>query len=80
MVIINNKKQPPEVFYTKAVPKIFSIFTGKDPCSSLSLIKLPAFRPPTLSKRDSKTSAFCKYCEIFKNAYFEENLWTAPSE
>ena len=23
---------------------------------------------------------FYEYCEIFKNAYFEENLWTAASE
>ena len=22
----------------------------------------------------------CEYCEIFKNAYFKENLWTAASE
>ena len=23
---------------------------------------------------------FCEYCQIFKNTYFEKNLWTAASE
>ena len=42
MFTMNNKKQPPEVLYKKAVLKKFSIFTGKYLCSSLFLIKLIA--------------------------------------
>ena len=37
MFTIKNKKQPPEVFYKKAVLKSFSIFTGKHLYSSLFL-------------------------------------------
>ena len=33
-------------------------------------------RPGTLLKRDSNTGVFCKICEIFKNADFEEYLRT----
>ena len=28
----------------------------------------------TFFKRDSEARVFCEYCEIFKKAYFEENL------
>ena len=55
---MNNKKQLPEVFYKKAVLKIFSIFTGKYLCLSLFLVKLRAFRSATLLKRDSNTGVF----------------------
>ena len=44
MLAMNNKEQPPEVFYEKAVLKTFSILTGKYKCSSLFLIKLWPFR------------------------------------
>ena len=58
MFAMNNKKQLPEVFYKKAVLKIFSIFTGKYLCLSLFLVKLRAFRSATLLKRDSNTGVF----------------------
>ena len=74
MFTMNNKKQPPEVFYKKAVLKNFSILTGKYVCSSLFLIKLRPFRSATFLKRDSNAGDFGGYCEIFKKAYFEENL------
>ena len=35
MCIIKEQKQPPEVFYKKAVLKKFEIFTGKHLCQSL---------------------------------------------
>ena len=41
------KKQPPEVFYNKAVLKNFSTLTGKYMRSSLFLIKLWHFRSAT---------------------------------
>ena len=55
---MNNKKQPPEVFYKKAVLKNFSMLTGKYMCSSLFLIKLQPFRSATFSKRDSNAGVF----------------------
>ena len=58
MFTMNNKKQPPEVFYKKAVLKNFSMLTGKYMCSSLFLIKLQPFRSATFSKRDSNAGVF----------------------
>ena len=51
-----NQKQPPEVFYKKAVLKNFAIFTGKHLCWSLFIIKFQTFRPD--SKRDPNTGVF----------------------
>ena len=51
-----NQKQPPEVFYKKAVLKNFAIFTRKHLCWSFFLIKLQAFRPD--SKRHSNKDVF----------------------
>ena len=47
-----------EVIYKKAVLKNFAIFTAKDLCWSLFLIKLHTFRLSTLLKRVSKTWCF----------------------
>ena len=74
MFTINNKKEPPEVFYKKPVLKHLSILTGKCLCSSLFLITLRPFRSATFLKRDFNAGVFCEYCEILKNAYFKENL------
>ena len=38
-------------------------------CWSLFLLKLQAWRPTTLLKRDSDTGAFCEICEILKNIW-----------
>ena len=40
------------------------------------LIKMQAFRPSALLKRDSNTGAFCEHWEIFKSTYFEVHLWS----
>ena len=58
MFKMNNKKQPPEVFYKKSVLKNVLIFTGKHLCWSLFLIKLQALRSATLLKRDSNTGVY----------------------
>ena len=63
----------------KAVLKNFAIFIGKHQCWSLFLIRLQAFRPATLSRKDSNTGVFLWYCEIFKNTYFDEHLRMATS-
>ena len=54
------------------VLKNFANFTGKHLCWRLFLIKLQAFRPATLLKRDSNTGVFQKICKIFKNIFFTE--------
>ena len=51
------QKQPPEVFYKKAVLENFAIFTGKNLCWSLFLKKLEAFKPATLLNRNSNMNA-----------------------
>ena len=58
MFTMNNKKQPPEMFYKKAVIKNFSIFTGKYLCSSLFLIKLRTFRSSDLQKKRFQHKCF----------------------
>ena len=55
MFTMNNKTQSQEVFYKKVVLKNFSVFTGKYLFSSLSLMKLRAFRSATLLKTDSNS-------------------------
>ena len=56
------------VFYKKAVPENFAIFTGKHLCWSLFLIK-------RLYEKETPTPVFsCEYVEIFKKTYFEEHL------
>ena len=52
------QKQPLEAFYKKAVLKNFAILSGKQLCWSHFLIKLQAFRPATLLKRESNTGVF----------------------
>ena len=52
------QKQPPEVFYKKALLNNFVIFRVKQLCWSLFLITLQTFRPATLLKRNSNTGAF----------------------
>ena len=42
-------------------------------CWSLFLLKLKAFRPATLSKRDSNTDAFLRILQNFQKTYFEKH-------
>ena len=48
-------------------------YSQEKDCWSLFLIKLQAFRPATLLKRDSQGFS-CECCETFDNTYFEEHL------
>ena len=66
------QKQPPEVFFKKALLKNFAIFPGKHLCWNLFSIKLQ------VCNFIKKVPNF-EYYEIFKNAYYEENAWTAAS-
>ena len=58
------------------VPGRFHKILRKHLCWSLFFKKLLVFRPPNLSKRDSNTDTFLWNLQNFKNAYFEEHLWT----
>ena len=57
---MNTQKQPPDVFYKKAVLKYFAIFTGKHLRWSLFLIKLQTLRLAALLKRDSNIGVFLR--------------------
>ena len=48
-------------------------------CWSLFLIKMQAFNPAALLKRDSTQMFSRKVCKILKNTYFEEQLRTTAS-
>ena len=52
------QKQSPVLFYKKVVLKYFTIITEKHLFWGLFLIKLQAFSPATLLKRNSNTAAF----------------------
>ena len=60
------QRQPPAVFY-----KNFAIFTGKQLCWSLLLLKLQAISPASLQKRGSNRGVLsCAHCDFFKNSFF----------
>ena len=61
----------------KAARKNFAIFTGKTCVRACFLVKLQAFRPATLLKRDSNTGVFLRILRNSKNTNCEEHLRTA---
>ena len=61
----------------RAVVKNFAIFTGKHLCWSLFLMKLQAWRPAILLKRDPTQVFYYEYLEIFKNTFSEKHMQTA---
>ena len=64
----------------KDVLKNFPNFAGKRVCWSFFLIKLQAWGPATLLKRDSNTGVSCKISKMFTNTYFEEHLQTTADQ
>ena len=74
------QKQPPDVFCRKGCSKNFPNFTGKHLCWSLFLMKLQAFKPAHLLKRDSNTGvSLRKLRKFFKSTYSEVHLQTTAS-
>ena len=62
----------------KGVLKNFANFTGKDLYWSLFLIESSGLQ---LYQEVPPIQVFsCGICQVFKNTYFEENLWTTASE
>ena len=64
------QKQSPVLFYKKVVLKYFAIITEKHLFWGLFLIKLQAFSPATLLKRNSNTAAFLSVFQNFKEHLF----------
>ena len=61
----------------KGVLKNFAKFTGKHVCQSPLFNQVAGLRPATLQKeRLWHRCFFCELCEIFKNTFFTEHLWT----
>ena len=52
------QKQPPKMFYKKAVLKKFAIFTGKHLCWSLFFYKIAGLGRATLLKKDTPAQGF----------------------
>ena len=71
------QKQPPKCSVKKIVFENFARFTGKHLCWGLLLIKLQAWKPATLLKKNPARVPSCEYCKICKNNYFDEHLRTA---
>ena len=62
-----------QMFFKTGVLKNFGIFTGKHLCWSLFLIKLLAWSPATVLKRESTQVFSWEYYEVFKNSFFLQN-------
>ena len=57
--------------------KNYAKFTRKHLCWSLVFRKVAGLR---LAKKETPTQVFsCEFCEIFKNTFFTEHLWTTAS-
>ena len=63
----------------KGVLRNLAKFTGKDLCQSLFFNKVSGLRPATLLKKRLAQVFSCEFCEIFKNIFFTEHLWTTAS-
>ena len=63
-----------QMFFKMGVLKIFENFTRKYLHWSLFKVKLQAFRPSTLLKRDSDTGVFVWNFPNFHNIFFTEHL------
>ena len=68
-------------------------FTGKHPCQRLFFNNVAGLRPATLLKKRPWPQACnfikketlvqvlsCEFCEISKNTFFREHIWTTASE
>ena len=72
------QKQPPEVFCKKHFLKNFAKFTGKHMCQSLFFNKVAGGLH--FIKKETLAHVFSfQFCEISKNTFFTEHLWTTAS-
>ena len=76
------QKQPPEVFCKKKVFLEIS-HISKHLCQRLFFNKVAGLKPQACSfiKKGSLTQVFsCKFCEISKNTFSAEHIWTTASD
>ena len=62
------------MFCKNDVLRNFTRFTGKHLCQSLFFNKVNFIKKETLAQ-----VFFCEFCEISKNTFFKEHLWTTAS-
>ena len=62
---------------TEAVVRRCSV---KKLCRSLNFNEVSGWRPATFLRKTSVQVFSCEFCTVFKNIYFIEHLWMAPSE
>ena len=68
------------VLSKKGVLRNFTIFTGKYMCQSLFFNKFAGLGPASLLKKRLQHRSFsCGFCEISKNIFSTEHLWTTAS-
>ena len=81
LAIFHLQKQPPEMFCVKRCSyRNLTKLTGKHLCRSLFLNKVAGHRLATLlKKRLWHRCFFCEFCQISKNIFFTEQLWTTAS-
>ena len=74
------QKHPPEMFQKNDILKNFAKFTGKHFALDSSDGWGLGLRLPTLLKKDSGTGVSCEFCDISKNTFFTEHIWTTASK
>ena len=79
IVISLDRSSHRSYFIKKCCLKRFAKFKGKHLCQSLFFNKVAGLRLQLYLKRDSGTGAFFKFCEIFENTIFIENLRATAS-
>ena len=61
----------------KGIPKNFAKLTGKQLCQSLFSIKVTGLSPCNFIKKETLAQVLsCEFCEIYKNIFFTEHLWS----
>ena len=74
-----HKKQPPKMFYKKVFLSISQISLENTCAKASYLIKLPEVC--NFIKKETLVQVFyCKFCEIFKNTFFTEQLQVTDSD
>ena len=64
----------------KGVLRNVTKVTGKDLYQSLFFNKVAGLRPATLLKKETLAQVFSyEFCNISKNAFFTEHIWTTAS-
>ena len=63
----------------KGVLRNFTKFTGKHLARVSFSIKLRPSGPQLYLKRNTGAGVFCEFCEISKNTFSTEHLWTTAS-